>query len=35
MNEARLGDQGERTLAGAAELHHVGAEIVRLDDGGQ
>ena len=30
-----LGDQGERPLAGAAELHHVGAEVVRLDDGGQ
>ena len=30
-----LGDQRERALPGAAELHHVGAEIVRLDDGGQ
>jgi hypothetical protein len=30
-----LGDQRERALAGAAELHHVGAEIVRLDQGGQ
>ena len=30
-----LGDQGERSLPRAAELHHVGAEVVRLDDGGQ